>query len=193
MIIYIIVIFVYLSFLLDFLVWPIPSEASTFSLINGNTKVNFIHKFFLLIVFIVNLFFYLTPLGLSIYYLQNGFEIPGTPLTILGIAMSITGRIISIKAAQVMRKKGDGLVGNSLFKYSRNPISLGLHITIIGLMIIFDKWYLWLGFIFYLINIHYKIKVEESHLQKKYGTLYDLYQAKTPRYLINTGWLHNRT
>lgn len=188
MLLYFAIIIIYLSFLLDFLVWPIPSEASTFSMINRNVKVNFTRKFFLMLVFFANLFFYLTPLGLSIYYLQNGFVMTVTSWTISGIVISIIGRIISIKAAHIMRMKSDGLVGNSLFKYSRNPISLGMHITIVGLMIIFDSWYLWFGFIFYLINIHFKIKVEECHLQKKYGALYESYQEKTPRYIINIGW-----
>jgi len=188
MLLYIVVIVIYLSFLMDFMVWPIPSEASTYSIINNNLQISFIHKFFILLVFTMNLMFYLTPLVLSVYYLVNGSIHPVMILAIFGIIISIIGRLISIKAAQKLRNNSIGLVCDSLFKYSRNPISLGMHITIIGLMIIFGKWYLWLGFIFYLINIDFKIRIEESHLMKRYGAYYNSYQKKTPRYLIKIGW-----
>ena len=184
MLLYFTVIIIYLSFLLDFLVWPIPSEASTYSMIKRNVRISFIQRFFLILVFGTNLMFYLAPLGLSIYFLVNGFDPGEISITILGIPVSIIGRLISIKAAHKLRNSNAGLVSNSLFKYSRNPISLGMHITIFGLMIIYNNWILWIGFIFYLINIHFKIKVEESHLKKNYGSLYSVYYSKTPRYLI---------
>ncbi len=184
MIIYIIVIIVYLSFLLDFLVWPIPSEASTYSIINRNVPMKLIYKFFLILVFVISLLFYITPLCLSFYYLFTGYTQTVIPKDILGIVISVIGRLITVIAANKLRNNSAGLVSDSLFKYSRNPISLGLHVTIAGLLIIFGNWYLWSFFIIYLLNIHYKIKIEENRLYQKYGSVYEFYRAKTPRYLI---------
>jgi len=184
MIIQVITIGIYLSFLLDFMVWPIPSEASTFALIKRANNSITAQKVFLFFVFILSLVFYLTPLALSIIYLTDGTDIEITFLTILGILLSITGRIISILASNRLRNQTEGIASDSLFKYSRNPISLGLHCTILGLMIIFGKWYLWLGLVFYLINIHFKIKIEESLLQERYGTIYEKYKNSTPRYFL---------
>lgn len=184
MIIQAVAIGIYLSFLLDFLVWPIPSEASTLSLVNRTNHSNTTHRVFLFLVFVLNLLFYLTPLGLSIIYLVDGTEIDITAIAIFGILLSIAGRIISIKGSKRLRNQAVGIACDSVFKYSRNPISLGLHFTIVGLMIIFGKWYLWFGFAFYLINIHLKIRVEESFLQKRYGTIYEKYKNTTPRYFI---------
>ena len=184
MIIQVITIGIYLSFLLDFIVWPIPSEASTFALIK---KVNIsitVQKVFLFFVFILSLVFYLTPLALSIIYLTDGTEIEITFSTVIGIFLSIIGRIISTLASNRLRNQTEGIASDSLFKYSRNPISLGLHCTILGLMIVFGKWYLWLGLVFYLINIHFKIKIEESFLQERYGTIYEKYKNSTPRYFL---------
>ena len=184
MVIHVVVIGIYLSFLLDFLVWPIPSEASTSSLIIRTDYSKTTYRVFLYLVFILSLLFYLTPLGLSIINLVNGTEIDITIIAILGFLLSITGRIISIKASKRLRNQTEGIASNSLFKYSRNPISLGLHCTILGLMIIFGKWYLWLGLVFYLVNIHFKIKIEESFLQERYGTIYEKYKNSTPRYFF---------
>lgn len=184
MLIYTMVLIIYVSFLLDFLVWPVPSEASTFSIINSDISINFIYKILLVLVFAANLVFYLIPLALSIYYLFLGSIPANIQIAILGILISILGRVISLKSAIQLRESGSGIVCNSLFKYSRNPISLGLHVSIAGLLIIFGNWYLWLFFTIYLLNIHYKIKIEENELYKKYGLIYDTYKKNTPRYLI---------
>ena len=184
MVVHVLIIGIYLSFLLDFLAWPIPSEASTFSMVKESDHSKIIFSFFLIVVFIVNLLFYLAPLGLSIFYLYEGIRIRIAPIVVSGISFSILGRLISIKAAQRLSNTKDGIVSDSVFKYSRNPISLGMHCTMAGLIIIFGKWYLWLGFVFYLINIHLKIRIEESFLQRKFGTYYEKYKSSTPRYLI---------
>lgn len=178
------VILIYLSFLLDFLVWPVPSEASTFSLLNRRKNSKIIFGIFLILVFILSLIIYLTPLGLSIMSLFNGEGIAIAPMVILGLFLSLVGRITSIKAALKLRKNEKGIVVDSVFRHSRNPISLGMHFTLAGLVIIFGKWYLWLGFIFYLVNIHLKIKVEEQFLLGKFGQDYTIYKNKTPRYLF---------
>ena len=180
----VVIIAIYLSFMLDFLVWPIPSEASTFAMVNLRNHSKIFYKAFLIVVFVLNLIFYLTPLGLSIIYFVNGTEIHIIPIIILGLFLTITGRIITITAALRLRKNDKGIVSDSVYKYSLNPISLGMHFTIMGFIVIFGKWYLWLGFAFYLVNMHLKIKVEETFLQNRYGVNYTKYKNATPRYLI---------
>jgi len=182
--IYVMVILVYLSFLLDFLVWPIPSEASTFSMINDNGQMSYYKKNLLILVFVFSLLFYLTPLGLSVYGIITGNILTTISKGILGISISIFGRIISIAASIRLSQNESGIVCDSLFRYSRNPIILGLHLTIAGMLIISGKWYLWLFFFMYLMNIHYKIKIEESRLYEKFGPAYRKYKANTPRYVL---------
>jgi protein-S-isoprenylcysteine O-methyltransferase Ste14 len=182
--IYVLAILVYLSFMLDFLVWPIPSEASTFSLIHDNEQISYNKKILLILVFVSSLLFYLTPLGLSVYGIITGTMLTTISKGILGISISIFGRIISIAASIRLSQNESGIVCDSLFRYSRNPIILGLHLTITGMLIICGKWYLWLFFFMYLMNIHYKIKIEESRLYEKFGAAYRKYRADTPRYLI---------
>ncbi|MBX2840744.1 MAG: hypothetical protein KTR26_03175 [Flammeovirgaceae bacterium] len=180
----IVIIFIYFSFFLDFLVWPIPSEASTSSLLNTSDQNNALKKGGLLLVFILNLLFYLTPFGIAVLKITEGYFPSIEWWQTVGLILSISGRFISLLGSTSLRKSSNGnLKTSAIFKISRNPISLGMHFTILGLVIFFNFWYLWVGFIFYLLNIHFKILIEEKFLIEKFGSDYIKYLNKTPRYL----------
>lgn len=177
---------IYLSFILDLLVWPIPSEASTEALLKEHKNLSFFKSIGLLVVFIINLVFYLTPLVLALLIFFEFNEIyKSSILMCLGLLVSLLGRAISLKSSLLLKENHNKtLITKSIFGKSRNPISLGMHFTILGLVIGFNQWYLWVGLIFYFSNMHFKIILEEKHLLEKYGIQYANYISKTPRYLI---------
>jgi len=184
MIVNCLIITIYLSFVLDLLIWPIPSEGSTKSLISFENRKALYKSFGLLIVFLLNLVFYMYPLYNALINIISGIE-TNQVLSKVGIAISIIGRIISLKGTLALRTCSiDNLLTKSIFKYSRNPISVGMHITILGMILIFREWYIWIGFLLYLLNMHLKIKVEERNLIRLYGADYQSYISSTPRYLI---------
>jgi len=83
-----------------------------------------------------------------------------------------------------LRKNNDKeVVESSIFKLSRNPITTGMHMTVLGLLVCYNFWFLWVGFPIYLWIFHSKIKMEEDFLEKKFGATYLQYMNKTPRYL----------
>ena len=185
MIFYATIVAIYFSFQFDFFFWPVPSEASTWSLINSKKKISLTQRTALSSVFVVNLILYTLPLVLAVLALINSVPITDFLVALTGIAIAIIGRIVTIKGALLLRNnRNNELVRNSLFKFSRNPISLGMHLTILGMAIFFVEWFLWLGLVFYFINIHYKIKIEENHLRLKFGESYTNYFVSTPRYFI---------
>ncbi|WP_044237080.1 methyltransferase family protein [Flexithrix dorotheae] len=169
---------------MDFLVWPIPSEASTGALITASEQSNLLKKTGLVLVFSLNLLFYLAPLGIAVINIfGQDFQSIGMR-QVTGLIISITGRYISLLGSYSLRKNSaESLKTSAIFKFSRNPISLGMHFTILGLVLFFNIWYLWIGFIFYLLNIHFKILIEEKFLAEKFGPDYIKYLNKTPRYL----------
>jgi protein-S-isoprenylcysteine O-methyltransferase Ste14 len=182
MIKYLLIIFIYGTFAIDFLIWPIPSEASTKSLIKKNNRLM---ALLLALVFILNIIFYLSPLLLTIYYFfKNSVELTSKGQFLIGFTLAITGRFTSLLGSHALRKSTDLVCTKSVFRFTRNPISLGMHLTIFGLLIIFNLWYLWIGFLLYLINIHYKILIEEKELLEKYRATYEEYYFFTPRYLL---------
>ncbi len=78
-------------------------------------------------------------------------------------------------------KPGD-LVTRGIFKYSRNPIYLGLDVIMIAGFLLqpnlfFALYALVVGFV-----VHFQIRVEEQHLRATYGQQYLQYCERTPRY-----------
>jgi protein-S-isoprenylcysteine O-methyltransferase Ste14 len=76
------------------------------------------------------------------------------------------------------------MVSSGLYKYSRNPMYLGVAATVIGEGIFFQfsiiLWYSLVVFILFNLVI---IFVEEPHLEEKFGEEYKLYKKKTRRWL----------
>ena len=177
-----IVIFIYLSFGWDFFICPIASEASTKALMEGKSTIT---KAALTAVFVISLCFYVLPLLLSVLQLVNGVEETHSTyyLTLAGV-IAFWGRYMSVRSSHLLAKNLDKVFKASFFKYSRNPISLGTYITFLGLCLIHNTWYLWLGLVFYILNIHFKIRIEETYLLNKYGSLYGDYMKRTPRYFL---------
>lgn len=181
---YWIIVFIYLSFAMDFLLWRVPSEASTSNLL-GQSQTHFIHKAFLGGVFALSLTLYLAPLLLAIRMLAEAEATRFTLLYLIGLSVSIAGRAITLTAAKILAANSSKkLMTRSLFRWSRNPVVLGLHLTFFGMLLIFPYWWLGAGFVFYLVNIHYKVKIEERHLVSIYGSAYSQYKKSTPRYIL---------
>ena len=136
-------------------------------------------------MFILNLMFFIAPFWLTIFYLSSGLETDNYILATSGILVAIAGRIITLIGAHSLRtNRSKKLVQKSIFRFSRNPISLGTHITFFGLVLIFNFWILWMGWAIYVVNLHTKIKAEEKVLMTKYPKDYKDYRNHVPRYLI---------
>jgi protein-S-isoprenylcysteine O-methyltransferase Ste14 len=76
------------------------------------------------------------------------------------------------------------LVSSGLYKYSRNPMYLGIMTTVLGEALFFQQSVL-LRYVFLLFVIFYLVVVviEEPHLQQKFGEEYRTYRKKVKRWL----------
>ena len=70
-----------------------------------------------------------------------------------------------------------------IYAISRNPIYLGLHIITIGFSLIIPTWITFLCIIIFIINFHYRIKLEEKELDEIFGKAYVEYKRKVFRYI----------
>jgi len=201
------ILLIYLSFAIDLLGFPVPSEASTYQLffpkekLNPSTSTSFLAKVqnlslvakfgLLLIPSFIGIFSYLLPLLVILLpFLENYFGELVTDqrytLTIVGIVIALLGRLLSIKSAIDIRKKEQtttNLKTKQFFKLSRNPILLGLHICFIGLLLIYPVWMMFLGGTVYFLNMHFKVLLEEHFLKEKFGDSFIQYCQTTNRYL----------
>jgi protein-S-isoprenylcysteine O-methyltransferase Ste14 len=115
------------------------------------------------------------------------------PLNLAGLLPVGVGLTLSFAAQRQFQKAGttlypfnrpDTLVTNGLFRYTRNPMYLGLVIFLTG------AWFLMgsltpLGVvgIFVLIADRWYIVNEEQKLTTVFGQAYKAYQARTPRWI----------
>ncbi len=116
-----------------------------------------------------------------------------SPLNLIGLVPGIAGMVICIIAQHHFRKIGTTLypfsqpgklVTGGLFRYTRNPMYLGLTIFLTGV-------WLFLGSLspvvfvtaFLLIADRCYIPFEEGQLLAVFGSAYAYYQSRTPRWL----------
>ncbi len=175
---------IYASFVLDLVIWPIPSEASSKALWSSRSRgFKGRRRFFQWMAAVLSLIFVLSPLVLALIQWQEPMYFSW--LWTSGLILSITGRILSLLGTRALRSHhGKYLVKKNIFRWTRNPISLGIDLTFLGLVVCFGNWWLWLGYAWFLGYMHSKILMEERHLLSKYGEAYQIYELQTPRYLI---------
>lgn len=115
------------------------------------------------------------------------------PINYLGIVVVASGIVIILACASLFRQKQTTIVPfqesiyllqEGLFNYSRNPIYLGMIITLIGVWIILGS----LTPVFIIPTFTWLIqemfiKEEEKMLEEKFGESYQEYQANVRRWI----------
>jgi len=199
------IVIVYLSLLVELTILHVPSVASTFQLFYYSDTTQdgplmkrvkswtvWIKSLLLFIPTAISVCLYLLPL-LFVFYPDSKlwFGVKPTDLTyqVLGWIVVFSGRFLALFSAIQIRKKNSqinnefSLKTQGMFSFSRNPILLGMYITYIGWLILFPNWVLWVGFIIYFANMHFRILLEEDFLHQKFGKQFDEYLKQTRRYI----------
>ena len=200
-----IVLLAYASLVLELVVFPIPSEASTYQLFMRDAprspeedrlsrarqrrKRWKLLRYFLPTACGVVLF--LIPLGLIRFPEAREWLFPITALETesvltLGMAAIVLGRAVTLMATLQLRRAqrmDTGLAARGLFKHSRNPGLVGMYAFYLGISLVYPCWLLLLGFFPYVFNMHRRVLMEESHLGHALGSDYAAYRQAVPRYL----------
>jgi len=81
-------------------------------------------------------------------------------------------------------KKVNKLITSGIYKYSRNPMYLGLLMVVISTSIFYLNFFsITTPFLFYCWINRFQIKREEIFLAEKFGKEYILYKTKTRRWI----------
>ncbi len=75
------------------------------------------------------------------------------------------------------------LVTHGLFRFSRNPIFLGILMANLGLFLVIPNTFTLLIFVVSFISIHTQVRLEEAFLRKSFGEQYMSYSDKVRRWL----------
>ena len=132
----------------------------------------------------------------SNYFSQNRLEIIYLPYKYsTSVLILLVGSLILINPVfkfikskttvnPVKFKKVNKLVTSGIYKYSRNPMYLGMILIIISTSIFYLNYYsVVTPFIFYFWINRFQIKREEIFLKEKFGNEYLLYMSKSRRWI----------
>jgi len=201
------VLLVYLSILIEIVIFPVPSVASTYQLWNQTAGVRKKGLLFrvqhwprllkiclLVLPTIISVLVYCFPLlVMFLKPVRNSFTtfgfMPESFTNLLGIGLILLGRSVSFFSVLAIRKDNSqqneefALKTEGVFSLSRNPILLGMYGTFIGLFFIFPYPIMLAGVTVYLLNMHFRILLEEDFLEDKFGEKFNRYKQSTRRYL----------
>jgi len=80
--------------------------------------------------------------------------------------------------------KSSALVTKGVFRFSRNPMYLGMILTLGGLAVLMSSAYAWLIVMTFALIIRYSfVRREEALMHKTFGDAYREYQQRTRRWI----------
>jgi len=199
------IILIYLSIIFEISLFPVPSVASIYQLffdkkyLTNNTLLEKIQKLnvwlkvlILLLPTFMSVLCYCYPFILILLSKSKHAYVTRTDhlwIILTAFVILLLGRIISLYSVFIIRKNNRqqknsfALKTKAIFSISRNPILIGMYITYAGLLILFPYPLMFAGLAVYLINMHFRILIEESFLKWKFGEEYISYLAHTRSYI----------
>jgi protein-S-isoprenylcysteine O-methyltransferase Ste14 len=110
----------------------------------------------------------------------------GGGLFVLAVALAVWA-IVTIREAGTqfdVHKPTTAIVENGPYRFTRNPIYLGMFLSQAGIAIGFDDlWVLATLVPFYFVIRHGVVAREEAYLERKFGTVYRGYKSRVRRWL----------
>jgi protein-S-isoprenylcysteine O-methyltransferase Ste14 len=116
--------------------------------------------------------------------------IPGSIFIIIGIIILIFFLPIFILGIYYLNRRGavgqsETLRTNGIYKYTRNPMYIGISMTIIGIGLILLNTGVIIGGLMWFFITYIQCKREEPDLKKRFGKGYEAYKKNTPVFIPN--------
>ena len=115
------------------------------------------------------------------------------PAGLLGAVVFVLALALAIWAMDTMTRAGTNIptnrptttiVESGPYRFTRNPIYLGMFLGLIGLAIAFDNLWLLLMLMPFALVIRYGVVArEEAYLERKFGDVYTGYKSRVRRWL----------
>ena len=113
-----------------------------------------------------------------------------TPFVVAGGLLVVAGRLVTFGSVLQLRRWGrdpDSFAARGMFEHSRNPGLVGMYLFYLGNCLLFPCVVLLVGFVPYVVNMHHRVRLEESRLVSTLGPSYRAYLKRVPRYLLFGG------
>lgn len=123
----------------------------------------------------------LAPADLTIW------TIAAAIVSLIGTAIVIVAQVQMGRAWRVGVREGDAplFVSHGLFRFSRNPIFVGMMLVGLSTAMVSGAWWSWAALALFVLSCIVQVRIEEAHLEASFGDAYRAFRRRVPRWL---GW-----
>ena len=111
---------------------------------------------------------------------------PGSTIIAAGSLVVIAAQRQMGAAWRIGVRQGDAplFFTAGLFRFSRNPVFVGMIAMAFGAALALSALWAWLAAAVFAIACALQVRIEEAHLAREFGARYDDFRRATPRWLV---------
>jgi protein-S-isoprenylcysteine O-methyltransferase Ste14 len=119
----------------------------------------------------------------------NGSLWAAALLSVVGVTIVVIAQLQMGAAWRVGLRDGDTplFVTSGLFRFSRNPIFVGMFLLALGTALAAGHWWGWIALLLFAISVRVQVSLEERHLLAGFGEAYAEFCCKVPRWIGFSG------
>ena len=116
---------------------------------------------------------------------DTGWTIPAAIIATVGAAIVVVAQVQMGRAWRVGVREGDAplFISHGLFRYSRNPIFVGMMLVGLSAAMVSGTWWSWSGVAVFIASCAVQVRIEEAHLEASFGQSYREFRSSVPRWV----------
>lgn len=116
---------------------------------------------------------------------DTGWTITAAIIAIVGAAIVMVAQVQMGRAWRVGVREGDAplFISHGLFRYSRNPIFVGMMLVGLSAAMVSGTWWSWSALAVFIASCAVQVRIEEAHLEASFGQSYREFRSSVPRWV----------
>lgn len=104
---------------------------------------------------------------------------------LVGTTIVVAAQVQMGRAWRIGVREGDAplFVAHGLFRFSRNPIFVGMMLVGLAAAMVSSHWWAWVALAVFVVSCAVQVRIEEKHLEASFGQAYRAFRATVPRWL----------
>lgn len=106
-------------------------------------------------------------------------------VALIGAAIVIVAQVQMGRAWRVGVREGDAplFISHGLFRFSRNPIFVGMMLVGASASMVCGIWWNWTALAVFIASCAVQVQIEEAHLEASFGEAYKQFRSLVPRWI----------
>jgi len=115
---------------------------------------------------------------------DTGWTITAAIIATVGAAIVMVAQVQMGRAWRVGVREGDAplFISHGLFRYSRNPIFVGMMLVGLSAAMVSGTWWSWSALAVFIASCAVQVRIEEAHLEASFGQSYREFRSSVPRW-----------